>query len=208
VKDKVQSPYVGVRAAQPLGVIGGHVPRSRIVATLAIALLAATCASVSDAKSPALRPPSRDAVHRAIVLPARVPCDQHRGFEMPFGKAANAAGATILKANVAWSEKSTVTVYQPSHKHAPFATYLFMETDKTHVVAWSMGVAYFSTGDLATEAAEQLLDWYEDQTGVEANSSLGYIHNLRLGQVTLSVMAVEKTVRVTCEHNPTVQLMI
>ncbi len=68
-----------------------------------------------------------------------------------------------------------------------------------------MGAAFYSSNQLAVEAADQYAQWYSDalKAPLKKGDFGGSMYFIKKGNLSLSILAADNTVRVSCEHGPT-----
>jgi len=171
--------------------------------------IAASCAAAVSAQSGDLmKPKSRSDVHDAVVLPVAATCRNGDAFDVTLGLSASASAVKVARTNVAWAGTTTVSEFEPSRPMPPYTRFIFHETQQSRRVSWAMGVAFFASEALATEAGAKIARWYADALQVQVRDLSPGMYSLSEGELSLMVLVDEKAVRVSCEHRSTQDLAV
>lgn len=173
-----------------------------------VAIAASCAAAVSAQSGDLMKPKSRNDVHDAVVLPDTVTCQNRDAFDVTLGLSPSASQVKVARTNVSWAGNTTVSEFEPSRPMPPYTRFIFHETSQSHKVSWAMGVAFFASEALATEAGAKIARWYADALQVEVRDLSSGMYSLSEGELSLIVLVDEKTVRVSCEHRSTQNLAL
>ena len=181
----------------------------RARAWIIVLAIAASCAAVVSAQSGDLmKPKSRSDVHDAVVLPDKAICQNRDAFDVTLGLSPSASQVKVVRTNVSWAGNTTVSEFEPSRPMPPYTRFIFHETQRSHRVSWAMGVAFFASEELASEAGAKIAHWYADALQVEVRDLSSGMYSLSEGELSLMVLVDEKAVRVSCEHRSTQNLAV
>ena len=90
----------------------------------------------------------------------------------------------------------------------PYTRFVFHETQQSHRVSWAMGVAFFASEAVASEAGAKIARWYSDALQVQVRDLSPGMYSLSEGELSLMILVDEKAVRVSCEDRSTQNLAI